>query len=39
MVIFLIMDGLIINGRASMEKLGDWVQRTREPLPGFPAFD
>ena len=22
-----------------MVKLGDWVQRTREPLPGFPAFD
>ena len=39
MGIFLIRDGLIFNGRVSMIKLGDWVQRTREPLPGFPAFD
>ena len=39
MVIFLIRDGLIFNGRINMTKLGDWVQRTREPLPGFPAFD
>jgi len=22
-----------------MVKLGDWVQRTREPLPGMPPFD
>ena len=39
MVIFLIMVGLIFNGRANMVKLGDWVHRTKEPLPGFPAFD
>jgi len=29
----------IFKKETSMVKLGDWVQRTREPLPGFPAFD
>jgi hypothetical protein len=38
-VIFLIMVGLIFNGRVNMVKLGDWVHRTREPLDGMPPFD
>ena len=39
MVIFLIRDGLIFNGRVSMVKLGDWVQRTEEPLDWMKPFD
>ena len=39
MVIFLITDGLIISGRVNMVKIGDWVQRTEEPLDWMRPFD
>ena len=32
-------NGHFLLWRFTMVKLGDWVHGTKEPLPGFPAFD